>query len=164
MKINTNTLISRVKFLTYYYVEVGWNCCDEHMLQVTDLTQLDIDKIKENWFLFYKIYIFENRFNEDENDGTESKFPILEEFLISNVAFYDDIQDSVVATEYLENININFNKLYEIFFDSIEFTQEFNYEKMSQLRKEQQIYLISLYKQLKSLDLVDKKLICYNKY
>ncbi len=87
MKINTNTSIFRAKFLTYYYVEVGWNCCDKLMLQVTDLTQLDIDEIKENWFLFYKIYIL-NRFNEDEDDGTESEFPIIEEFPILQKNFF----------------------------------------------------------------------------
>lgn len=157
---------SKDKFLTYFYVQIGWNCSNEIMLKVIDLTQLEIDKIKENWFLYYNIYIFKDR-RDDDTEEDVITFPILEEFFMCGApSFYDYIKDDVeVLLENNATFNINFNKLYEMFFGSSnEFSKEFDTKKMYQLYYQQEKYLISLYNQLKSLNLVDKECPLFNKY
>ncbi len=53
MSVQPNILPSKIKFITYYYIQISWNCNDEILLKVTNLTQKDIIQIKENWNLLY---------------------------------------------------------------------------------------------------------------
>ncbi len=48
MSLHINELPSKEKFITYYYIQMTWNCDDNILLQVTDLSQTDIVQIKEN--------------------------------------------------------------------------------------------------------------------
>jgi hypothetical protein len=66
MSLKLNILPSRAKFLTYYYVEIGWSCKEKILLQVTDLTQNEIKTIKENWVLLYKTHILSTKKYDDE--------------------------------------------------------------------------------------------------
>ena len=60
-------IIDQSKFLTYYYVVVGWACDSKTTQKVTDLTEDQISFFCRNWDTLYRKYILESEENNDKN-------------------------------------------------------------------------------------------------
>ena len=115
MSLKLKILPSRVKFLTYYYVQIGWSCKEKILLQVTDLTHNEIKTIKENWVLLYKTHILSTK-EYDYDYDVDAKISTIENFLYS-ISIHEIIFWEIKGRlEYWdEKININIEKLKSLY-------------------------------------------------
>lgn len=108
--------VDKIKFLTYYFVKVGWTCETSTINKVTDLTKKEIIYIKNNWKALYKIHVLDN--NEDEN--CKIRIPDIERFfhiLDYGRYIYEKINRKIgeIQRYYNKKMSINFEMLAELY-------------------------------------------------
>jgi hypothetical protein len=61
-------IVDKVKFLTYYYVTVGWTCDFATIIKVTDLTECEITHLCEGWDTLYHKFVLKSEENNNNNE------------------------------------------------------------------------------------------------
>lgn len=137
--VEFNKLPTRIKFFTYYYLKIGWNCNSTIVTQVTDLTKQDIWSIKRNWAKLYKKHVLQhqnngNRYDNERKILTIPNFVGLLDFNSKGV-FYDEIGIQILRRLKLfdEKLNIDFIKLKNLYpgkdsIYSFHFSEFFGYD------------------------------------